>query len=94
MIISPRYAEGDISIAELEVTQIREQLSLAVDRVMGEGSCYDRDLAALAIKQSMGDLQESGISASSLSHNTAPLWHVPTHCHLGHGHSPPSVGGL
>lgn len=50
---------GDPSISEMTVAQIREQLSLAVDRVMSEGSCYDRDLAALAIKQSMGDIQEA-----------------------------------
>ena len=50
---------GDLSIEELSVDQIKAQLSLAVDRVMGEGSCYDPDLAALAIKQAMGDLQEA-----------------------------------
>lgn len=50
---------GDPDVAELSVDQIREQMALAVDRVMGEGSCYDRDLAALAIKQAMGDLQEA-----------------------------------
>src|SRR5262249_29865569 len=36
-----------------------QQLSLAVDRVMAEGSLYDRELAALAIKQSRGDLVEA-----------------------------------
>lgn len=50
---------GDPDIAELGVDQVREQLSLAVDRVMSEGSCYDRDLAALAVKQSRGDLPEA-----------------------------------
>lgn len=50
---------GDPSVPELETDQVREQLSLAVDRVMTEGSCYDRDLAALAIKQSRGDLTEA-----------------------------------
>ncbi|MGA0601322.1 carbon-phosphorus lyase complex subunit PhnI [Caulobacter sp. KR2-114] len=50
---------GDPAVAEIEVAQIREQLSLAVDRVMGEGSCYDRDLAALAVKQARGDLPEA-----------------------------------
>jgi len=50
---------GDPSIAELTVPQIREQLSLAVDRVMAEGSLYDPDLAALAIKQARGDLIEA-----------------------------------
>jgi len=50
---------GDPLTPEVEVDQIREQLSLAVDRVMAEGSCYDRDLAALAIKQARGDLPEA-----------------------------------
>ena len=50
---------GDRSIPALTVTQILEQLTLAVDRVMGEGSLYDRRLAALAIKQARGDLVEA-----------------------------------
>ncbi|MFA7441496.1 MAG: carbon-phosphorus lyase complex subunit PhnI [Sphingomonadaceae bacterium] len=50
---------GDPAVPEIDVTQIREQLSLAIDRVMCEGSCYDRDLAALAIKQARGDIQEA-----------------------------------
>ncbi len=50
---------GDPGVAELTVPQIREQLALAVDRVMAEGSLYDPDLAALAIKQSRGDLIEA-----------------------------------
>ncbi|SIS52906.1 carbon-phosphorus lyase complex subunit PhnI [Neptunomonas antarctica] len=50
---------GDTSVAALSVKQISEQLSLAVDRVMTEGSIYDRELAALAIKQSAGDLVEA-----------------------------------
>ena len=36
-----------------------QQLSLGVDRVMTEGSLYDRELAALAIKQARGDLIEA-----------------------------------
>jgi alpha-D-ribose 1-methylphosphonate 5-triphosphate synthase subunit PhnI len=50
---------GDASVPELEVRQILEQLPLAVDRVMTEGSLYDRELAALAIKQAAGDLVEA-----------------------------------
>lgn len=45
--------------APLEVAQIREQLYLAVDRVMSEGGLYAPDLAALALKQSAGDSFES-----------------------------------
>jgi alpha-D-ribose 1-methylphosphonate 5-triphosphate synthase subunit PhnI len=43
----------------LSVRQIRESLGLAVDRVMAEGSVFDPELAALAIKQSAGDLVEA-----------------------------------
>jgi alpha-D-ribose 1-methylphosphonate 5-triphosphate synthase subunit PhnI len=50
---------GDPSVPELSLAQIAEQLKLGVDRVMNEGSLYDRDLAALAIKQARGDLIEA-----------------------------------
>ncbi len=50
---------GDPAVPEVSVRQISEQLSLAVDRVMAEGSLYDRDLAALAVKQAQGDLIEA-----------------------------------
>ncbi len=50
---------GDLGIAALSVAQIRAQLTLAVNRVMAEGSLYDPDLAALAIKQARGDLIEA-----------------------------------
>jgi alpha-D-ribose 1-methylphosphonate 5-triphosphate synthase subunit PhnI len=50
---------GDPAVGEVGVDQIREQLGLAVDRVMMEGSCYDRDLAAMAIKQARGDVTEA-----------------------------------
>jgi alpha-D-ribose 1-methylphosphonate 5-triphosphate synthase subunit PhnI len=50
---------GKASTPELSVDQIQQQLKLAVDRVMTEGSVYDRELAALAIKQASGDLVEA-----------------------------------
>ena len=50
---------GDRSVPEVTLDQISEQLGLAVDRVMSEGSLYDRELAALAIKQARGDLIEA-----------------------------------
>ncbi len=50
---------GDAGVPELTLDQIKQQMSLAVDRVMGEGSLYDPDLAALAIKQAQGDLVEA-----------------------------------
>jgi alpha-D-ribose 1-methylphosphonate 5-triphosphate synthase subunit PhnI len=54
-----RKRRGDTAVAELGVEQIRQQLPLAVARVMTEGSLYDTELAALAIKQSAGDLVEA-----------------------------------
>ncbi|MEM7252626.1 MAG: carbon-phosphorus lyase complex subunit PhnI [Pseudomonadota bacterium] len=50
---------GDEAIPVLGIAQIREQMSLAVARVMAEGALYDPDLAALAIKQAQGDLVEA-----------------------------------
>jgi alpha-D-ribose 1-methylphosphonate 5-triphosphate synthase subunit PhnI len=50
---------ADPSTPELGLAQIDGQLALAVDRVMTEGSVYDRELAALAIKQARGDLLEA-----------------------------------
>ena len=50
---------GDTALAELTVEQVEQQLGLAVDRVMAEGACHDRGLAALAIKQARGDLIEA-----------------------------------
>jgi alpha-D-ribose 1-methylphosphonate 5-triphosphate synthase subunit PhnI len=50
---------GDPATPELDVAQIEQQLKIACDRVMSEGSLYDRPLAALAIKQAQGDLIEA-----------------------------------
>ncbi|MER8382704.1 carbon-phosphorus lyase complex subunit PhnI [Mesorhizobium sp. M0142] len=50
---------GDRSVPALRLDQIVEQLALGVDRVMGEGSLYDRELAALAIVQARGDMIEA-----------------------------------
>lgn len=43
----------------LKVEQIRDQLRLAVDRVMGEAGLYAPFHAALAVKQAEGDLVEA-----------------------------------
>lgn len=50
---------GDVSVPELSVAQIGEQMQLSVARVMNEGSLYDEDLGALALKQTQGDLIEA-----------------------------------
>ena len=54
-----RERRGDPAVPEISLAQIREQLSLSVDRVMSEGSLYDPLLAALAVKQARGDLMEA-----------------------------------
>ena len=53
------HRRGDPAIPELSLEQIKQQLRLAVDRVMTEGSVYDPDLAALALKQAAGDAVEA-----------------------------------
>ena len=50
---------GDPEVPEITARQIAEQMTLAVDRVMTEGSLYDRELAAIAVKQARGDLIEA-----------------------------------
>ncbi|MFN3482509.1 MAG: carbon-phosphorus lyase complex subunit PhnI [Rhabdaerophilum calidifontis] len=50
---------GDPAVPEIAPAQIREQMGLAVARVMNEGSLYDPDLAALALKQAQGDTIEA-----------------------------------
>ena len=50
---------GRRELREIETAEIEEQLALAVDRVMSEGSLYDRRIASLAIKQARGDLIEA-----------------------------------
>src|SRR6195952_4461593 len=50
---------GDATIPAVSIAQIEQQLGRSVDRVMAEGSLFDRELAALAIKQSQGDLIEA-----------------------------------
>jgi alpha-D-ribose 1-methylphosphonate 5-triphosphate synthase subunit PhnI len=54
-----RRRRGDDTVAEISVAQIDAQLGLSVDRVMTEGSLYDRQLGALAVKQARGDLVEA-----------------------------------
>ncbi|MBF9036526.1 carbon-phosphorus lyase complex subunit PhnI [Rhodobacterales bacterium HKCCE2091] len=50
---------GDPAVPEISTDQIAGQLSIAVNRVMAEGSLYDPDLAALALKQARGDMIEA-----------------------------------
>lgn len=50
---------GDTNVPELSNAQVRGQLSVLVARVMAEASLYDPELAALAIRQAMGDALEA-----------------------------------
>ncbi|MDR2461124.1 MAG: carbon-phosphorus lyase complex subunit PhnI [Deltaproteobacteria bacterium] len=50
---------GDMSVPLITLEQIKEQMHLAVSRVMAEGSLYAPDLAALAIQKAWGDLVEA-----------------------------------
>lgn len=54
-----RSRRGPTDQPALDTAQIRDQLSVGVARVMAEGSLYDPDLAALAIKQACGDMIEA-----------------------------------
>ncbi len=57
LLADRRRASRDVPALTLD--QIAGQLSLAVDRVMAEGSLYDPELAALAVRQARGDLIEA-----------------------------------
>ncbi|MCG8549774.1 MAG: carbon-phosphorus lyase complex subunit PhnI [Desulfobacterales bacterium] len=50
---------GDNALAQIQVEQIMNQMALAVDRVMAEGSLYDPLAAATAIRQAQGDQVEA-----------------------------------
>jgi alpha-D-ribose 1-methylphosphonate 5-triphosphate synthase subunit PhnI len=54
-----RIRRGDPAVPEIDPRQIASQLALAVDRVMAEASLYDREVAAIAVKQARGDLIEA-----------------------------------
>ncbi len=55
----PTAAVAIARVPAIGLDQIVEQLALAVDRVMAEGSLYDTELAALAVKQARGDMIEA-----------------------------------
>jgi alpha-D-ribose 1-methylphosphonate 5-triphosphate synthase subunit PhnI len=50
---------GSRDVPALTLEQIAGQLALSLDRVMAEGSLYDVELAAMAVRQSRGDLIEA-----------------------------------
>jgi alpha-D-ribose 1-methylphosphonate 5-triphosphate synthase subunit PhnI len=46
-------------LTPIEINQIKSQLRLAVDKVMGEGGLYTPDYAAIALKQAEGEVFEA-----------------------------------
>jgi len=79
-----RYQRDAGPTPPLQVAQVAARLHLAVDRVMGEGSLYAPDLAALALIQSAGDTFEAAFAlrahratlprvATSLAEGTAAM---------------------
>ena len=83
---------GDRDVAELSLEQIDQQLGLAVDRVMTEGSCYDRALAALAIKQARGDLIEAIFLLRAYRTTLAALRRQRADRHHDHGRGAAHLG--
>ncbi len=47
------------AVDPLEISQIQSQLRLSVDKVVGEGGLYAPEYAAIALKQSEGDVLEA-----------------------------------
>lgn len=64
---------GDPAVDELQVAQLRSQQPLLVDRVMAEASLYDPELAALALKQALGDPIEA-VFLLRAYRTTLPRW--------------------
>lgn len=56
LVQHPPVAPGEHT---LDTGQLEHQLSLAIDKIMGEGGLYAPELAALALKQAEGDLFEA-----------------------------------
>ena len=65
--------------------QIDEQLGLAVDRVMTEGSCYDRDAGGAGDQAGARRPGRGDLPAARLSHDPAALRRHPAARHQPHG---------
>lgn len=50
---------GDPALPAIMLEQLTQQLALGIDRIINEGSLYDRELAALALLQARGDMIEA-----------------------------------
>jgi alpha-D-ribose 1-methylphosphonate 5-triphosphate synthase subunit PhnI len=88
---------GDTAVPEVSLEQIKQQMQLAVNRVMAEGSLYDPDLAALAIKQSWGDLVEAAFLLRAYRTTLPRLYYsepIDTAACICSGAFPPSLKTL
>ena len=85
---------GDRQVPAIRLDQIVEQLALGVDRVMAEGSLYDRKLAALAIVQSRGDLIEAIFLVRAYRTTLPRFGYAHAGRHGGHAGRAPGVGDL
>lgn len=54
-----RQGRGNLGLPEIHPEQLNEQMSLGIYRIMSEASLYDRELAAIAMKQAQGDIIEA-----------------------------------
>jgi hypothetical protein len=85
---------GDPSVPELTADQIREQLAIAVSRICAEGSLWDPDLAALALKQARGDMIEAIFLLRAYRATLPRFGYCATHRDVAHGGDPAHLGDL
>ena len=63
---------GDPAVPELTLEQITGQLTLAVDRVMSEGSCYDPRAGRAGDQAGARRSARGDLPAPRVSHDAAP----------------------
>ena len=82
---------GDRNLPAIGVDQIREQMSLAVDRVMSEGSIYDPELARAGAEAGMGRHLGSDLPAQGLPDHAAALRRLAADRHGEDADPPPGL---
>lgn len=73
-----RVRQGE-SALPLALDQIEHQLYFLHNRILSEGGLYHPDLAALAIKQSLGDTLEASFALRAYRSTKARLMETPEH---------------
>ena len=80
------YRRGDREVPELSLAQIREQMPLAVSRVMSEARSTIRSWPRWRSSRPPGRRDRGGVPAARLSHHAVALW---LRAAFGHGpHAP------